>query len=75
MFGFRDEAGSDGDVTVFFTAQRAAVLELSALSFLSMRFWTGSIINGEDGFGGRPGRDLVIKDFKADGVESIDVPV
>ena len=75
MFGVRDEARSDGDVTVFFTAERAAVLELGALGILSMRFGTGSIIDGKDGLRSWSGGGLIVKDFKANSIKLIDVPV
>ena len=74
MFGFRDEAGGDSDVTIFFTAERSTVLELSAFSFLSMRFRTGSIIDSQNGFSGRFGGRLATENFKADGIELIDIP-
>ena len=75
MFGVRDEARSDGDVTIFFMAERATVLELGALGILSMRFGTGSIIDGEDGLRKWPGGCLLVKDFKANSIKLIDVPV
>ena len=46
MFIFRDKAGSDGDVTVFFFTQGSAVLELSALGIFGVRFGCCGVIDG-----------------------------
>ena len=48
MFGRRDEAGSDSDITVFFAAQRTGMLELSAFGILGMWFGTVRVIDGKD---------------------------
>ena len=51
-----DKAGSDGDVAIFFTAERTAVLELGALSFFGVRLRAAGIVKGEDAVGCSAGR-------------------
>jgi len=75
MFGGRDEAGSDGDVTVFFAAERAGVLELSAFGIEGVRFEAVGIVNGEDAVVSSASGGLMVQKRKADIVESVDIPI
>lgn len=63
MFGRGDEAGGNGDVTFFFTAQRPTVLKFDAFGILGVRFRTGGIIDSQDRLGRRTGGDLAVQDF------------
>lgn len=75
MFGRGDKAGGDSDVGFFFATETAAILNLSALGVEGVRFGAGGIIDGENGFGGRLGGDLMVEDVEADLMELMDIPV
>lgn len=49
-------------------------MDLSPLGFLSIRFRTGGIIDGEDAVGSSAGSGLILKNVKTNVVKLVDIP-